>query len=117
TALHGRLCGNETFAFGKAISLENVDAYRSKCVIIKSQKKVVVISRSPENSMDLLEAVGGPADVVIFAGAPSPVAGTLPRGIVSGGAETALSVETAAVREHSEHFAVTAEDGAITVYL
>ena len=114
--LHGRIVGNGEFAFGKNISLETVDTYRTKCVIIRNHNRVIVISYSNDNSMDLIESICGPADVIVFAGTPVPVSGARPRGIVSGGAETALSAETAAAAGQFDRFSVTAEDGAVTVY-
>lgn len=116
TGLRGRIVGNGEFAFGKNIALETVDTYHTQCVIIRYHNRVIVISYSSDNSMDLIESICGPADVIVFAGTPVPVSGTHARGIVSGGAETALSAETAAAADRFERFSVTAEDGAVTVY-
>ena len=112
------IANSYTHNFSKEITVHIVDTYPASCVIIKGSKKTAYISYGDDNDFEALSEVYGKPDILILSEYTSQA---LPENveavIISSDSNVILNKNYSALKNQTERFYTTAENGDIKIIL
>ena len=107
-----------THKFNNEITIQIVDTYPASCVIIKTRKKIVLVSYGDNSDLDtVFETYGKPDILILSEDLPKAIPEDIDTLVISCDSDIIVNKNLATIKSQTKNFHATAENGGIKIIL